>query len=147
MTTSDERVLVDTNVLVGATDQAREHHAGSLALLERHPHLVLNTQVIREYLVVATRPTAVNGLGLSSADALENVRVFRTALRLLPESRPVLPTFLELVRETGCHGKRLHDAYIVASALAHGVQSVATWNTADFALFGARVAIVSPDRV
>jgi len=33
--------------------------------------------VLREYLVVATRPVEVHGLGLAAADALVNVVAFR----------------------------------------------------------------------
>lgn len=57
-------------------------------------------QVIREYLVVATRPVIANGLGMLLGDALENVREFRKTIRLLPEERPVLPAFLRLLAHT-----------------------------------------------
>jgi hypothetical protein len=55
--------------------------------------------VIREYLVVATRPTAANGLGLRVTDTIENVREFRRSMRLLAEEKPVLPTLLGLLRK------------------------------------------------
>src|SRR5262249_22065668 len=44
--------------------------------------LAAGTQVLREYLAVATRPVAVNGLGLATADALANVAAFRGRMRL-----------------------------------------------------------------
>jgi predicted nucleic acid-binding protein len=138
-------VLVDTNVLLGATDRARQHHGASMALLESGRPLVISAQVIREYLVVATRPVAVNGLGLSREDGLENLRALRTVLRLLPEERPLLGTFLTLIEDVPCAGKRLHDAFLVATAIAHAVPTLATWNLDDYVGFGQQVRAVRPD--
>jgi predicted nucleic acid-binding protein len=81
-----ERLLVDTNILLEATDAIRTYHQEARELIESYPGLVLPAQVIREYLVVTTRPTAANGLGMSLADALANARQFCRAIRLLPEN-------------------------------------------------------------
>jgi predicted nucleic acid-binding protein len=138
-----EALFVDTNVLVEATDVARRHHRAARRLIETHPRLVFSAQVVREYLVVATRPAAVNGLGLSTAHALDNVRAFRECIRLLPEEKPLLPVLLRLIEEVGCAGKRIHDAHVVATALAHGVSELVTLNTADFAAFSAKLEMIS----
>jgi predicted nucleic acid-binding protein len=80
-----ERLLVDTNVLLEATDERGNHHGDARRLIESAAHLVLTAQVIREYLAVTTRPADANGLGTDTADALANVREFRRRIRLLPE--------------------------------------------------------------
>ena len=137
-------LLVDTNVLLEATDEGRTHHTDARTLVESGPRLVLAAQVIREYLVVATRPVDANGLGLTSRQALENLREFRRDIRLLPEEKPVLPTFLDLVDRTGCTGKRIHDAHIVATAKVHGVDAIVSLNVGDLSGVLDTVAVMTP---
>lgn len=143
-TTRTESVLVDTSVLLEATDEARSVHAAARTFLELGTQLVLSAQVVREFLVVATRPVTANGLGMPLADAIENVREFRRIIRLLPEERPILPTLLSLLADTPCHGKRIHDAHLVATAIAHRVASIVTLNIDDFRSFWSRVKVLAP---
>ena len=104
-----EPLLVDTNVLLEATDERRQYHEDARALVESATPLVFPAQVIREYLAVATRPVPANGLGMFRADALENVRQFRAFIRLLPEEKPSLPTFLKPIESVPCMGKRVRS--------------------------------------
>jgi predicted nucleic acid-binding protein len=143
---SADRLLVDTNVLLEATDAARRFHRDALTLIESRAGLVIAAQIVREYLAVATRPTGANGLGLSTADALQNVLEFRRRLRLLPEERPVLPTFLGLLRDVPCRGKRVHDAHIAATAIVHRVGTIVTLNGDDLSAFTDRVGTVTPQQ-
>ncbi len=139
-----EAVLVDTNVLLEATDEARDHHRSARDLLEQHPDLRIAAQIIREYLVVATRPAKANGLGIAPGAALENVRELRRTLRLLPEERAILPTFLRLLERVECRGKRVHDAHVVATAMVHGLSAIVSLNGEDLAPFAAYVTVVTP---
>lgn len=143
---SAEPVFVDTNVLIECTDEARRHHQEAIRLVETHARLVLSAQVVREYLVVATRPPSSNGLGLSLDAALSNVHEFRERIRLLPEERPILPTLLRLLGNVSCSGKRIHDAHVVATAMAHKIKVIVTLNAGDFSGFTAYVEIVTPQR-
>ena len=145
--TTAEPLLVDTNVLLEATDERRPHHRDSMALLESANSLCLTAQVVREYLSVATRPVQVNGLGMSMPDALENVRQFRVFIRLLPEEKPVLPEFLKLIERVPCSGKRVHDAHLVATAIAHRVRTIVSLNRDDLTPFADDVAIRTPSEV
>jgi predicted nucleic acid-binding protein len=115
--------------------------------LESQVRLCISAQVAREYLVVATRPVEVNGLGLAAADALANLREFRKALRLLPEERPVLPALLSLLDEVPCRGRRIHDAHLVATAIVHRLRNIVTLNGEDFAPFSAHVSTMGPARI
>jgi predicted nucleic acid-binding protein len=139
-----DRLLVDTSVLIEATDEARSAHMVARTFIERGARLVLSAQVIREFLVVATRPVSANGLGMRLADALDNVREFRRIIGLLPEERPILPTLLSLLGDTPCQGKGIHDAHLVATAVAHRVRTIATLNAGDFLAFASRVSVVVP---
>ncbi|MFC5381813.1 type II toxin-antitoxin system VapC family toxin [Aquipuribacter nitratireducens] len=149
MTTAPaERVFVDTNVLLAATDEARPDHAAADAVLRRWPadgvSLYVSGQVLREYVVVATRPIAVNGLGLDPSDVVANVRALRSALRMLEETTAVADSLLRLVEERGCRGKQVHDANLVAVMQAHGLDVLVTRNVADFRRFLPHVTAVDP---
>ena len=144
VTTAAKALLVDTSVLLEASNRARRQHTAALSLLEQHNQLVFPAQVAREFLVVATRPPEVNGLGLTSRAALESLTAFRRNVRLLPEEKPLLPTLLRLVEELSIVGKRVHDAHIVAAAVVHRVKAVVTLNGDDFRAFGAQVRCVTP---
>jgi predicted nucleic acid-binding protein len=141
-----DRALLDTNVLLAATDEGRSEHAKSLAALERWPALgtalYTSGQVLREYLVVSTRPVDLNGLGLDRRDALLNARTFRGRLRLLEETSKTLDTLFELLGEIDCSGKQIHDANLVATALAHGIEAIVTLNVDDLSRFEARVRVI-----
>jgi predicted nucleic acid-binding protein len=145
VTTVAEAVFVDTNVLLAATDEGRADHAGAVEVLQQWPAsgtvLYTSGQILREYLVVTTRPTAVNGLGLSRRDAVVNVERLRTRLRFLDESEKVGERLLALVAETDCSGKQIHDANVVATMLVHGIGTVVTRNTSDFSRFDRHIHV------
>ncbi|MFY9822999.1 MAG: PIN domain-containing protein [Thermoanaerobaculia bacterium] len=145
-TTDDNVVLVDTNVLLSATAPLRPLHRAALAVLNDWPNqgtiLVTSSQVLREYLAVATRPVAVNGLGLGVEDALANVSAFRGRMRLLVDSEPVWDRLRALIATYGCLGKQVHDANIVATALTSGVAKLVTANAGDFNRFAADIEAI-----
>jgi predicted nucleic acid-binding protein len=107
-----------------------------LAVLNRWPaagvELCLSGQVVREYLVVATRPIDVNGLGLRLSQARDNVEAMVGRARVLDETRDVMEQLFGLLRTNRMAGKRIHDANIVATAIAHGVTKVVTDNSRHF---------------
>jgi predicted nucleic acid-binding protein len=140
----DEPLLVDTSVLLEATDAGRRNHRSARKLIEQRQRLVFPAQVVREYLVVATRPVEVNGLGLSVQDALLNVEELRRLIRLLPEEKPLLKTLLDLLGKAPCRGKQVHDLHIIAAALVHKVPSIVTLNPRDFAPYAFAVTVVGP---
>lgn len=144
--TTAEALLVDTNVLLEATDERRRHHEAARGLVESSNPLVFPAQVIREYLAVATRPISANGLGMSTADALENIRQFRIYIRLLPEEKPILPAFLKLIETVPCTGKRIHDAHLVATAMVHRIRTIISLNGDDLAPFAGSVTVVTPSQ-
>jgi predicted nucleic acid-binding protein len=134
-----DRALLDTNVLLAATDEGRAEHAAALAALNEWPaagmELYTSGQILREYFSVATRAVELNGLGMVRPEALANVRAFRVRLRALDESVKVVDRLLRLLEDVECSGKQVHDANIVATMLVHGVDTVVTMNVSDFARF------------
>ena len=130
------RLLVDTNVLLEASDAGRRLHAQALAVFQTAAQsgvdLFLGTQVVREYLVVSTRPVVNNGLGMSMELALENIACFRRRSSLIAETLQASSLFLDWAKHFGICGKKLHDLQILASASAAGLDALLTANEQDF---------------
>lgn len=137
--------MLDTNILLTATDAGRSAHERALEVINDWPAqgttLYTSGQIIREYLSIATRPAAQNGLGLTVPDALDNARAFHARMLLLPEDTKVANRLAELLEETKSGGKQVHDANVVATMLVHGVDTVVTLNTGDFARFAQHVQV------
>ncbi len=104
-----DRVMLDTNALLAATDEGRAEHHDALKVLNdwaaMHTELCTSGQVLREYLSVATRPPAQNGLGLNLPDALGNVRAIRARTTLLAEDSKVADRLLGLLADVECRGQ------------------------------------------
>jgi predicted nucleic acid-binding protein len=132
-----EVVFLDTSILVTATDESRPFHAAARKLIARGRsaglHGATSGQAIREYLVVATRPLAANGLGLSTADALGNIGKMTRRLQFCDEPESVSVRLRGLVGAGEISGKSIHDAGIVATLIEHGIELLATENPEDFA--------------
>lgn len=147
LTVKPDRVMLDTNVLLAATDEGRTEHRDALMIINEWAAddvtLCTSGQVLREYLAVATRPAERNGLGLKPADAVSNVRAIRERTVFLAEDTRAADRLLQLLSDVDCGGKQVHDANVVATVLAHGVGMVVTMNVADFARFEQYVSVVS----
>jgi predicted nucleic acid-binding protein len=137
--------MLDTNILLTATNESRAGHEQALDVINGWPAqgttLYTSGQIIREYLSVATRPAALNGLGLTVPDALDNARAFRSRMLFLAEDAKVADRLAELLEESKSSGKQVHDANVVATMLVHGVDLVVTLNTGDFARFAHHVQV------
>lgn len=137
--TDDKQCFVDTNILLSASDQDRPNHAESIKFLESglsgERRLFTNGQVFREYLVVATRPLANNGFGLTPQDALKNLKAFEKCIQLLEESPAVSRQLQRLVEKYNLKDKRIHDANLVATMRENGLQFLKTYNPGDFSAF------------
>jgi len=146
LTTPPDRAMLDTNVLLAATDEGRVEHDQALAIVNIWPArgtaLYASGQIMREYLAVATRPAEKNGLGLPLADALANVRAFRGRTTLLAEDGKVADRLIALLDQTACGGKQIHDANVVATMLVHGIGTIVTINSGDFTRFGQHVGLI-----
>ena len=139
-------VMLDTNVLLAATDEGRTEHRDALMVLNdwatANAGLCTSGQVLREYLTVATRPAERNGLGLKLPDVLGNVRAIRERTTLLAEDARVAERLVTLLTDVQCRGKQVHDANLVATMLVHGIGTIVTMNLADFARFQRHISVI-----
>ena len=137
--TDGERIMLDTNILLAATDESRPDHETAREIIatsgKKGRGLCVSGQIVREYLVVATRSAELNGLGLSAIHAISNVDAFRRFLQLQKEPEAATEKLIKLCRNYDLRGKRIHDANIVAAMLTHGIRFLVTLNTRDFASF------------
>ena len=146
--------LIDTSVLgrlANLTDT--QHGMASQAAVELHRRgevLHITPQVLVEFRNVATRPIALNGLGLSTVDAEAQAAGFEAAFLLLAETPDIYPAWKTLVGALGIIGKQVHDARLVAICHVHAVTHLLTFNVSDFSRmsgFGPAVVVVDPATV
>jgi predicted nucleic acid-binding protein len=146
LATVPDRVMLDTNVLLAATDEGRPEHRDALTVLNdwaaASSGLCISGQVLREYLTVATRPAERDGLGLKLLDALGNVLAIRERTTLLAEDSRVADRLLGLLGDVECLGKQVHDANLVATMLVYGIGTIVTMNLADFARFERHISLI-----
>lgn len=128
--------LLDTNILVRLANTVDANHAVAVrAVLELHRRgetLHLTPQVLIEFRNVATRPTGVNGLGLSAAVTEAQAAGFEASFPLLPETPDIYPAWKNIVSSLGVVGKQVHDARLVAVCHALGVTHLLTFNVVHF---------------
>jgi predicted nucleic acid-binding protein len=130
------RVLVDTNVLLRSAQPnhplcSQATHAVS-KLLRQNDEVFFCSQNIAEFWNVATRPAEVNGLGFSHEEVLQEVGSIENLLTLLPDVPAIYPVWKQIVEDHRVQGVRVYDARLVAVMGVYAVESVLTFNTADF---------------
>ena len=130
------RVLVDTNILLRSAQPnhplcPQATHAVS-KLIRQRDAVFFCSQNIAEFWNVATRPAALNGLGLSHEEVLKEVSSIEQLLTLLPDIPAIYAAWKEIVRDHKVQGVKVYDARLVATMSVYGIESVLTFNTADF---------------
>src|SRR5882762_5164068 len=129
-------VLADTNILVRRINRFDAQHKetrSALKALQNPGHrLCVVPQNIIECWSVATRPLERNGLGLLPAHMRRIAAHIEEVFHLLPQSAEVFGEWKRLVLQHSVSGAKVHDAHLVASAVAHGIETVLTFNVDDF---------------
>jgi predicted nucleic acid-binding protein len=132
-------VVIDANVLLRFADPTAAQHpiaAGALAALRAQGEALRTLpQSLYEFWVVATRPIANNGLGLSIAECEQILAQIEALFPLLGDPPALFVEWRALVVACACHGKVAHDARYVAALHAQGLTHLLTFNVADFARF------------
>ena len=130
------RVLVDTNILLRSAQP--NHPLCSQAtravskLIWQKEAVFFCPQNIAEFWNVATRPAELNGLGLSLEEALHEVRSIESLLPLLPDVPAIYATWKQIVKDHSVQGVKVYDARLVATMTVYAVDTVLTFNAADF---------------
>lgn len=143
-------MLVDTNLLIRTL---QPHHPlypiadGAIATLRsQNRRLYLVPQNLIEFWTVATRPTEVNGLGLSTAAARTEIERLERFFTVLRETPALYPAWKRLVFEHQVSGKPTYDARLVAAMQVHGIGSILTFNPSDFRRYSG-IEVIDPAEV
>jgi toxin-antitoxin system PIN domain toxin len=144
-TFSDEHVVLDTNVLVYATNSAAPQHAAARRLHDRalagDVPVCLTTQILFEYFAVVTHEGQLTRL-VSPADALADLDALRSAFPLLSVPPDLDGRVVDLLRRTGFSGRNVFDVQLAATMLANGVHRIATYDSRFAKIPG--IAVVQP---
>lgn len=85
--------LVDTNVLLRSVQETHSMHEAAVdavkSLLEQGEELCVIPQNFIEFWVVATRPTTVNGLGLSVTRIIYELAQLKSLFTLKPDDSAI----------------------------------------------------------
>ena len=129
-------ILLDANIALRLGSPTHAQHAIAKAALSvlhsRGETFVIVPQTIYEFWVVATRPLAVNGLGLSVPACQAEVAKLKTYASYLPDQPALFAEWESLVVTHQCQGKVAHDARLVAAMRTHGLTRILTFNVGDF---------------
>ena len=144
-TTAVERIFVDTNVLVYATQATAPFHVEAnqslTALHNGGAELWISRQILREYLVTLSRPQTFSA-PLPIAVLVADVKQFVSLFTVAEDGPGVTAHLLSLLTAVACGGKQIHDANIVATMLTHGIQKLLTHNVADFNRYASYITVV-----
>jgi len=144
------KVLVDTNLLTRIAEPAHVQNpiaARAVSVMAaRGDVLHVVPQNLYEFWVVATRPTANNGLGMSGQQAKAEIDSLRQILILLPDVPAIFDEWQQLVVAHDCKGKPAHDARLVAAMNVHGIKEMLTFNASDFARYPG-IRIIDPANI
>jgi predicted nucleic acid-binding protein len=139
--------LLDTNILTRSIQlghpMQRTAADAITALSTRGDQVCLVPQVLYEFWVVCTRPTAQNGLGMTAVEAEGKLANYKRLFRIFDDTPAILPEWERLVTLHQVLGKTAHDARLVAAMGVHGLAGILTFNDQEFRRFPA-IAVLAP---
>lgn len=138
-------VFIDTNVLVYAAVEDSPFRALACRAMDAcfasSAPVWISRQVLREYMAIMTRPgLSVPAIPIDTT--ARQVRHFQSTFQIAEDGPAVTEILLTLLQDVSFAGKQIHDANIVATALAYSIPSILTNNVADFDRFSRFVEIV-----
>jgi predicted nucleic acid-binding protein len=138
-------VLLDTNIPGRMAEAGHPQHQIAVdavaALISRGDSPCLLPQVLYEFWVVATRPLASNGLGLSATEADAEISRLEKLYPLFQDSSAIYSEWKRLIVAHHVLGKNAHDARLVAAMAVHGITHILTFDAGHFSRFPGVVAL------
>jgi hypothetical protein len=86
-------------------------------LLARDDELFVIAQNLIEFWSVATRPIANNGLGLTIAQATQELTKLKRLFVIVPDTADILPEWEHLVVKHQVFGRQVYDTRLVAAMM------------------------------
>ena len=131
--------LIDANILIFSSNPAAPEYqecvkaTDTIRLNGDIPCIV--PQSLYEFWVVATRPIAERGLGMTPAQAIGELSTIKALFPSFPDSAAIYPEWERLVIQHSVSGKNAHDARYVAAMNVHGITNILTYNKRHFTRF------------
>jgi predicted nucleic acid-binding protein len=139
-------VFVDANILVYANASTAPFRAAAQARLQSliagGVVLCISRQICREYLATLSRPQFF-AKPTTSAVLVADVRRFEQQFRILEDGPVVTKYLLDILLQTPCGGKQIHDANIVATMLTHEISRILSHNVVDVTRFANVVTVLT----
>jgi hypothetical protein len=140
MTTSEDAVLIDTNVLVYAADRSSAFYSESRSFRDRGRSGAcipcVTPQILFEFCAVVTDPRRV-GRPLSPEDATAELAQYFSdpRIRKIHPGDEIGEAVLKLLRKYAIRCQDVFDAAIAAAMIANGIRKICTYDTAHFSRF------------
>jgi len=132
-------LLVDSNTILRTLQPRSPQHeiarSAIKTLIAQGEELSLTPQNLVEIWVVATRREANNGLGMSVDQAAAELTRLKNLFNLIADTAAIHQVWESLVIQHRVSGKPAHDARLAAAMRVHGIKSILTFNTSDFARY------------
>lgn len=138
-------ILLDNNILIRMSDQKSPLYTttrNSVFQYRKVDTLVIVPQTLFDFWAVATRSTAVNGLGMDTPRAAGWLKRFRSLFQLLPDTADLLDRWQSLIQAHQIKGFQAHDARYVAAMQCYGITKLMTYNSQHFMRFN--VTLITP---
>jgi len=145
MNGEDKLIFLDTNILIYATIPQSPFHIIAVKAIEDFEQaateLWISRQVLREYLATLTRPQ-IFATSIPITELTGSIRRLSDRFRLADDNEQVTAHLLTLMEKIPIGGKQVHDANIVATMQAYGINRLLTHNVADFKRFSELITIL-----
>ncbi|MGM0453816.1 MAG: type II toxin-antitoxin system VapC family toxin [Thermodesulfobacteriota bacterium] len=123
-------ILVDTNVLIYATDEDSTFFEPAQSLISRSDlDLYTTSKNLTEFLSVVTRHPRNR---ISVSDAITVIDDFYDIFQILYPTKKSYGILLTLLNQYRPAGLKIHDFEIAGIGLANGIKHIATFNEKDF---------------
>ena len=144
------RTLLDTNILLRANQPSSPHFQSAVnavvARIKADHRPCISSQTIYEFLAVATRPVAENGLGMPHPDADALLAKLLLGIDVVYDSPALVSELRRLVVVYRVTGKKVHDTRLVAAMRVNAIEQLLTFNDSDFRRF-ADIRVLTPDQI
>ena len=145
-----DKAFIDSNILLRALLPPSGLHQQCDNLIKSlfadAVDIWISGQVIREFLVQVTHPNTTEWPPLSTNAALSRLERFLPSLRVAGETTAVQIELRKLLREYQVMGKSIHDANIIATMLAHGIDTLYTLD-GGLGRYAERITVLDADGV
>ena len=145
MMTTVVKAFADTNIVLRLFHKLNDHEAVRTlvkSMWDNNTELWISRQVIREYLVQVSN--GKNDILLINDQMAVQIGVLQSLFQVADETPEVTAKLAELIAAHPTGGKQVHDANIVATMLAYGIDTMLTLNIADMKRFDPLIKLVSP---